>query len=366
MIVEQGVKTLDSGLLPLQIVDGRILILDQRKLPERKEYFDATELDKMCYAIKEMVVRGAPSIGVAAAFGLAREARRIAVNKLSGDQFLALLEGAKHKLQALRPTAVNLEWATEKIHTQATIELDRNQNLDPGKLADDLFQSARDLLEFHVRTNKALGDFGATLIVPNSSVMTHCNAGPLAACGWGTALGVIRSAFFSGIKLSVIVGETRPRNQGARLTMWELHQDGIPCSLITDSMAGHLMASHKIDMIIVGADRIAANGDTANKIGTYNLAVLAKYHNVPFYVAAPLSTFDSSIANGTMIPIEERDSKEVTTICDCGGFHTVSGAHAINPAFDVTPAELVTGIVTEVGILEPPYECSIRLALDQK
>lgn len=363
MNVEQRMKSLDSGVLPIQIVEGKILILDQRKLPERKEFFDATELDRMCYAIKEMVVRGAPSIGVAAAFGLASEARRIAATKIPGAQFLTLLDDAKHKLQELRPTAVNLRWATEKIYARAKFELDRNGDLDQATLAEDLFQSVLNLLEEHEEKNRALGDFGATLIDSNASVMTHCNAGPLAACGWGTALGVIRSAFFNGVKLSVIVGETRPRNQGARLTMWELHQDGIPASLITDSMAGYLMATHRIDIVIVGADRIAANGDTANKIGTYNLAVLAKYHDIPFYVAAPLSTFDPSIANGTIIPIEERDLSEVTMVCDCGSSHTVFGAKAINPAFDVTPAHLISGIVTEVGILRPPYEYSIGCAL---
>jgi methylthioribose-1-phosphate isomerase len=366
MKAKPGIKTVDSGVMPLRIEKDRVFILDQRKLPEKEEYYDATELNAMCFAIKEMVIRGAPSIGVAAAFGLACEARRIASSACDGRQFLTSLKAAKDKLQQTRPTAVNLSWATEKLYLQAQNQLEQKPQVDCRQLADSLFKSAADLLEAHVKINQAIGEFGSSLVAPNSSIMTHCNTGPLAAGGWGTALGVIRSAFLKGVCPSVIVGETRPRNQGARLTMWELHKDGIPCTLITDSMAGHMMVTGKVDMVIVGADRIATNGDTANKIGTYNLAVLAKHHDIPFYVAAPLSTFDPSILNGTIIPIEERDLREVTEICHCGGMHTVSGAKAFNPAFDVTPAELITGIITEAGILLPPYNQSIHEAFTRK
>jgi methylthioribose-1-phosphate isomerase len=351
-------KRLDYGVMPLRVENGRVLLLDQRHLPDRVEFFNATGLEDMCFAIREMVVRGAPSIGVAAAFGLSCEAKTLAQKYTSTSDFLSALSEAKSKLQATRPTAVNLKWATEKVFDLAN---KRAIESDPAQIAEDLFKYAEELLQNHIEINRKLSEYGVDLVKDNSNIITHCNAGPLATCGWGTALGVIRSAHVNGLKPNVFVGETRPRNQGAKLTMWELAQDKIPATLICDSMAGYVMSNKKIDMIIVGADRIALNGDTANKIGTYNLAVLANFHKVPFYIAAPLSTIDPSIESGNQIPIEERNPEEVTTLE--GKSLTTKGAKALNPAFDVTSADLISGIITEAGILTAPYKQSIQAAL---
>lgn len=310
----------------------------------------------MCFAISEMVVRGAPAIGVAAALGLAAEARRLATHASSHADFIERLRNAKERLQATRPTAVNLRWGTEEIFALARA----NHTLSLPELADRLFARAEEMIKEDIAINMAIGEHGAQLIDGDLSVLTHCNAGALATCGWGTALGVIRSAAQRGASLKVFVDETRPRQQGARLTVWELLKDGITPTLITDSMAGYLMSRGQIDLVIVGADRIAANGDTANKIGTYTLAVLARAHRIPFYVAAPLSTIDANIKSGAQIPIEERSPDEVTTF---GGTPICpSGTAALNPAFDVTPAGLITAIITEAGVLRPPYRQSIRHA----
>jgi methylthioribose-1-phosphate isomerase len=355
-------EQLDIGVLPLVLDGDKVMLVDQRHLPHKLEMFDATSLDDMCFAITDMVIRGAPSIGVAAAFGLACEAVRLSKTSDNKADFLKRLDQARMRLQSTRPTAVNLRWATDKLFNEVT---ERGQNnADVHTLANTAIKCAKDMLAEHINTNRILSDFGAELIEPNSAIMTHCNAGSLAACGWGTALGVIRSAAIKGLNPSVYVDETRPRNQGSKLTVWELHQDKIPATLVCDSMSGHLMADGKVQIVITGADRIAANGDSANKIGTYNLAVVAKYHNVPFYIAAPLSTFDATIESGKSIPIEERHASEITSF---GGVSTsMEGVKVYNPAFDVTPAQLIAGIITECGVLRPPYQQSIAKALQSK
>lgn len=351
-----------SSVVPIRVQDGRIRLLDQRRIPAAVEYFDATELDEMCFAIKQMVVRGAPAIGAAAALGLACEARRLAASGITRDKFFDLLDKSNKALQSTRPTAVNLSWDTNLL--MALAQKARRSPEPVSTLAERLFALAESILEEYVRDCRLIGENGAELVEDNASVLTHCNAGALAACGWGTALGVIRAAHRRGAKLTVFVDETRPRQQGFRLTAWELMRDGITPTLITDSMSGYLMSQRKVDLVVVGADRIATNGDAANKIGTYSLAVLANAHAVPFYIAAPLSTFDPTIQTGDQIPIEERDPAEVTVINDreiCP-----PGVAVLNPAFDVTPARLITAIITEAGILRPPYEESIRNALQSR
>jgi methylthioribose-1-phosphate isomerase len=312
---------------PIRWRGDRLELLDQRLLPEKTEYVACRSAEDVAQAIRDMVVRGAPAIGCAAAFG-------VVLGKGS--------KGAYEILAKSRPTAVNLFWALERM-----------------KKAKDLEAEARAIFEEDLAANRAIGRLGAELIRERSRVMTHCNTGALATAGYGTALGVIRAS--KGKNISVIANETRPYLQGARLTAWELVQEGIPCTLITDSMAGYLMSRGEVDVVIVGADRIAANGDVANKIGTYPLAVLAKRHGIPFYVAAPLSTFDPRIPDGWHIPIEERPAAEVT------GYRGVrwapEGVSVRNPAFDVTPAELVTAIISEKGIASPPYRESIAALL---
>ncbi len=350
-------ETLQSGVRPIVLEDGCLKLLDQRKIPESVQYVDASALDALYLAIKDMIVRGAPAIGVAAALGLALEAKRIAENSQNHDDFTRELQKAKEKLQEARPTAVNLRWATDFVFEIA----EKNLQMPLKELAALMLESAHALIEKDILINKAIGEYGARMLKSGHSVLTHCNAGALATCGWGTALGVIRSAVQHGMELTVFVDETRPRQQGARLTVWELLKDGITPTLITDNMAGYLMAKNKVDAVIVGADRIACNGDAANKIGTYSLAVLAQAHGIPFYIAAPLSTIDPLIDSGSQIPIEERDSDEVLVIQ--GQQIAAEGANVLNPAFDVTPARLISGIITEKGVLYSPYEESIRLAL---
>ncbi len=349
---------LDEGTMPVHTDNGKIILIDQRKLPQAIEYFDATDIDQMCFAIQEMVVRGAPSIGVAAALSMARHLQKRAGEKNS-PLAVSDLSKAKQKLDATRPTAVNLKWATGVVHDFASQLLkEQRTNIEFGKR---VFQFAEDMLQDHLDRNKKLSDFGQAIIPQKARIITHCNAGSLATCGWGTALGVIRSAHLKGLKPQVFVDETRPRNQGSKLTMWELTEDGIPATLICDNMSGYLMKKKEVDLVITGADRIAANGDSANKIGTYSLAVLAHHHGIPFYIAAPLSTFDANIETGEEIPIEFRPEDEVRNIE--GQPVTVKGAAALNPAFDVTPHQLIKGIITEQGVLTPPYEQSIREAL---
>ena len=311
----------------------RLELLDQRKLPDETTYVTCRTAAETAAAIRDMVVRGAPAIGCAAAFGIALEARRG-----------ASLTAAEAILAQSRPTAVNLFWALKRMRGA------------PDPEAEALAIFAED-----IAACRAMGAHGAALIPDGARIMTHCNAGALATAGHGTALGVIRSARDAGKSVSVIANETRPYLQGARLTAWEMVQEKIPVTLIADNMAGHLMSCGEVDLVIVGADRIAANGDTANKIGTYTLAVLAKRHGLPFYVAAPISTFDADIPDGSRIPIEERPQEEVT------GYRGVrwapQGVSVRNPAFDVTPAELISAIITERGVVTGPTLERIRSLL---
>ena len=315
---------MSSNVEPIRWKGDRLELLDQRLLPDKTVYVTCRTAAEVAQAIRDMVVRGAPAIGCAAAFGV------------------ALSKGGYEILAKSRPTAVNLFWALERM-----------------KKAKNLKSEAEAIFTEDLAANHAMGEIGAALIPQGARVMTHCNAGALATAGYGTALGVVRSARKKNI--SVIANETRPYLQGARLTAWECVQEGIPCTLITDNMAGHLIGRGEVDVVIVGADRIAANGDTANKIGTYPLAVVAKRHGVPFYVAAPLSTFDPKVPDGSAIPIEERPASEVT------GYREMrwapEGVKVRNPAFDVTPAELITAIICEKGIAKAPYRESIQVLI---
>jgi methylthioribose-1-phosphate isomerase len=330
--------------------DGRLELIDQRLLPGRFEYLSCSSAAEVAVAIRAMAVRGAPAIGCAAAFGVALEARR--EKHLSPAQFSDAMDAAFRTLADSRPTAVNLFWALERMRAVLA------RNGEPAAAADSLTEAALALFHADVETNRAIGRAGAALLPDGARILTHCNTGALATAGHGTALGVVRSARDSGKRISVIATETRPYLQGARLTAWELTQEAIPVTLITDGSAGHLMSQGRIDLVIVGADRIAANGDVANKIGTYTLAVLAERHRVPFYVAAPLSTIDTSIADGSAIPIEERGAAEVTGYA--GIRWAPEGVAVSNPAFDVTPASLVAALFTEKGVLERPDSAKIR------
>ena len=330
--------------------DGRLELIDQRLLPARFEYLSCSSAADVAVAIRAMAVRGAPAIGCAAAFGVALEARREKLR--SPAQFSDAMDDAFRTLADSRPTAVNLFWALERMRAVLA------RNADPAAAADSLTEAALALLHADVETNRAIGRAGAALVPDGARILTHCNTGALATAGHGTALGVVRSARDSGKRISVIATETRPYLQGARLTAWELTQEAIPVTLITDGSAGHLMSQGRIDLVIVGADRIAANGDIANKIGTYTLAVLAERHRVPFYVAAPLSTIDISVPDGSAIPIEERGAAEVTGYA--GIRWAPEGVAVSNPAFDVTPASLVAALFTEKGVLERPDSAKIR------
>ncbi len=340
-----------AGLMPAKMQDGRLMLVDQRQLPFDFGYFDATEFDQLIYAIQEMVVRGAPAIGFVAAYGLALSAEQLRSSGHSPVDFERLFMERCQKLAAARPTAVNLQFAVAKVQAKVLSALP-----DLAKACQLGMAEAERLDQELVQANLKLSQNGLPLIARGDTIITHCNAGPLATCGYGTALGVIRMAHFAGLDIKVLVDETRPRNQGARLTMYELMRDQVPCQLIADNMSGFFMAQGKVNLVMTGADRIALNGDTANKIGTYNLAVLAQHHGIPFYIAAPLSTFDFELKDGSGIPIEFRNPLELTTFD--GQPHSCPEATALNPAFDVTPAALIAGIVTEVGVLRPPYDFS--------
>ncbi|RJP25766.1 MAG: S-methyl-5-thioribose-1-phosphate isomerase [Deltaproteobacteria bacterium] len=327
-----------------------LLLLDQRILPAVESMQRFTEPTGVADAIRSMVVRGAPAIGVTAAFGLVLAAQAA---RKKGRSWRRAFDEAALLLGGTRPTAVNLFWAIERMRTVAAELPD-----DPAEAVARLEREAVSIFEEDVSANRAMGAHGAKLLPQRGDVLTHCNAGALATAGFGTALGVIRAAIAAGKKIHVYVDETRPFLQGARLTAWELMKDGIPCTLITDGMAGSLFAAGKIDAAIVGADRIAGNGDVANKIGTYVVSVLCRAHKVPFYVAAPLSTIDPKIRTGKEIPIEERDPSEVTHLM--GKRVAPHGVAVYNPSFDVTPARNVSAIVTEKGVLTPPYPGAIR------
>jgi methylthioribose-1-phosphate isomerase len=326
--------------------NGQLEMIDQRVLPLRFEYLAFTNAAEVTEGIRSMVVRGAPAIGCAAAYGVALEA--LACRQLRGDAFAKAIELGFEVLAASRPTAVNLFWALKRMRGV----LQAVQHLNVAEIADSLLAEAHEVSAEDVRINRAMGTFGAALLPDGARVLTHCNAGALATAGHGTALGVIRSAVEVGKRISVIADETRPFLQGARLTAWEMVQENIPVTLITDNMSGHLMSQGQIDAIVVGTDRVAANGDVANKIGTYMVAVLAKRHNIPFYVACPLSTIDLSIPDGAAIPIEERAPEEVMGFRDLRW--AAQGVQVRNPAFDVTPAELVTALITEKGVVHHP------------
>ncbi|SFG39732.1 methylthioribose-1-phosphate isomerase [Desulfotomaculum arcticum] len=331
--------------------DGCLEILDQTKLPGKVEYINCTEHRTVCEAIKRLSVRGAPAIGAAAAYGLALGAA--SVNAGTRKEFLTAVEDIAAELAATRPTAVNLKWAVDRI-------LAKLKNCDcqaVNELKALLVREADDIYNEDLASNKKMGEFGRELVPDNAAILTHCNAGALATAGLGTALGVIRAARDAGKKVSVYADETRPLLQGARLTAWEMLQENIPVTLISDNMAGYLMSLGKVNLVIVGADRITANGDVANKIGTYGVAVLAKEHNVPFYVAAPMSTIDFNLASGKDIPIEERAAGEITHFA--GIRVAPEGVGVWNPAFDVTPARLISAIITDRGVAKPPYGQSL-------
>jgi methylthioribose-1-phosphate isomerase len=332
--------------------DG-VVMIDQRLLPTREEYVTLASPEEVAWAIKEMVIRGAPAIGVAAAMGVALAAHK--ARDRSPEGFEEAFESAVALIEGTRPTAVNLFWALARM--RAFFHQNR-EGKDNDALADLLIEEAKGILEEDIAMNRRLGDLGAGLMPQEGTVLTHCNAGALATGGYGTALGVIRSAVSRGKAIHVMAGETRPLLQGARLTAWELQKDGIPTTLITDSMSGHFMKKGDIRVAVVGADRIAANGDTANKIGTYTVAILAREHGVPFYVAAPFSTVDMNLATGDEIPIEERAPIEVARVGETRV--APEGIDVANPAFDVTPASYITAIITDRGVALPPFAQSLK------
>ena len=339
---------------PIEWTDSGVIMLDQRLLPGEVVRHTYTDYREVAAAIKDMVIRGAPAIGVAAAMGVAIGVERSSARNL--DEMRAEFPTICATIAKTRPTAVDLFWALERMKQRFEQLVASGAPLDAVRRA--LVEEARAIHAEKRATDEAIGRFGAELLPAAGHVMTQCNAGALATAGIGTALGVIRVAIEQGHKLSVFVPETRPYLQGARLTAWELHEGGVPLTLITDNMVGHFMKTGKVGAVVVGADRIAANGDTANKIGTYQIAVLAREHAVPFYVAAPVSTFDLSIASGEQIPIEERSAEEVTNV---RGVHIApAGVTAAHPAFDVTPARFIAGIICERGVARAPYTESLR------
>ncbi len=338
---------MESAINAIDIHRDQIRLLDQRKLPLIEEYVACRTYEETARAITDMVVRGAPAIGVTAAAGIALGVQRMSPSASEADfdtQFDAICE----RMAQTRPTAVNLFWAIDRM--RKCLEGCREAPLAQRREA--LWQEAYHVHAKDIRLNRQIGAHGLDLVPLQSTVLTHCNAGALATAGYGTALGVIRAAHFAGRQVQVLADETRPFLQGARLTTWELQRDEIPVTLITDNMAGYFMQQGRIDLVIVGADRIAANGDVANKIGTYSVAILAKEHGIPFYVAAPLSTIDRALAIGTEIPIEQRHGDEVRTV----GSQRIAAAdiEVENPAFDVTPAKYIRGIITEAGVASPP------------
>ncbi|MBI4487370.1 MAG: S-methyl-5-thioribose-1-phosphate isomerase [Acidobacteria bacterium] len=335
-----------------------VVMIDQRKLPSQEVYVRCRTAAEVARAIKTMVIRGAPAIGVAAAMGIALGMRKSAAT--GTQKFAADFYKTCEMMAATRPTAVNLFWAIERMKRAFAAAAEAGESVD--QIKDRLDREADRIHDEDVASCRALGAFGAAVVPDEARILTHCNAGALATAGYGTALGVIRGAVEAGKRVTVLADETRPFLQGARLTAWELVRDGIQTTVITDTMAGAIMHMGQIDMVVVGADRIAANGDTANKIGTYTVAVLAYEHKIPFYVAAPLSTIDLNTPDGQHIPIEERNAKEVTHIAR----HQLTPAGALirNPAFDVTPHHLIAGIITERGILRSPYTESLKRAFE--
>ena len=347
-----------SRLKTIEWVDNGVLLIDQTRLPLELRYERIDTVEQMFDAIKILKVRGAPAIGIAAAFGL-----YIAIKDFPGQgtvhDFLSLLEKNADYLAQSRPTAVNLCWALQRMKTKA-VKLAESGAL-ASELKESLLDEALEILEEDRRTGRAIGEAGLELLKGKKTLLTHCNAGGLATAEYGTALAPVYIGAEKGIQFNVFADETRPLLQGARITAFELSQAGIPVTLICDNMAAAVMAKGKIDAVIVGADRITANGDTANKIGTYGVALLAKAHGIPFYVAAPFSTFDLSLQTGSEIPIEEREGTEIT--CGFGKQTAPSGVQIFNPAFDVTPADLISAFITDKGIIYPPYLQNLRSVL---
>jgi len=343
----------------IEWTDEGISMLDQRLLPTEEKYLMLRSYEEVAEAIKKMVVRGAPAIGVSAAMGLALGARQSVGASVADleDDFDYMCK----VMSETRPTAVNLFWAIERMRDR--LRREKSLTKDPLEIKERLVEEALNIFREDIEANRALGRFGAELLSDGDTVLTHCNAGALATAGdYGTALGVVRGAIDAGKHIAVIADETRPFLQGLRLTAWELAKDNIPVTVITDNMAGHVMKSGKINAVVVGADRIAGNGDAANKIGTYMVAVLADKHDIPFYVAAPISTLDLSLKSGDEIPIEERNAREVTHIKE----HQLApdGVGVQNPAFDVTPNELITAIITDKGVARAPYVESLRALVE--
>ncbi|MFP4617562.1 MAG: S-methyl-5-thioribose-1-phosphate isomerase [Spirochaetaceae bacterium] len=335
----------------IEWVDGILHLIDQRKLPQEYTIYRCSNYRDVEFAIRDMVVRGAPAIGATAAYGVYLASLEFLPQPK--DTFLSKVEEAALFIEKARPTAVNLSWAVRRMQKI----IGENRELSPEEISAYLKEEADRILAEDVEINKTMAKNGNSIVPSKAVILTHCNTGALATAGWGTALGVVREAHASNKSIFVYADETRPRLQGARLTAWELVQEGIPSKLIVDSTAAFLMQQKKVDLVLTGADRIASNGDTSNKIGTYMLAVSAHYHSVPFYIVAPTSTIDFDIASGEKIPIEEREPSEITRIGEAP--ITPQEMDAYNPAFDVTPADLITGIITEKGILYPPYSDSI-------
>ncbi|MBI5025377.1 MAG: S-methyl-5-thioribose-1-phosphate isomerase [Nitrospirae bacterium] len=325
--------------------EGKVVMLDQSRLPLEVAYVECTDYRMVAEGIKKLWIRGAPAIGIAAAMGIALGAQEIKIN--SFDEFVKKVEPIFDTMLSTRPTAVNIKWAVERIRKFILAHKDKSVD----NLKTLLIDEANKILREDIEVNKAIGRWGAQFIKDGDTILTHCNAGSLATGGYGTATAPILVAREQGKRVNVIADETRPVLQGARLTAWELMEEGIPVTLIVDSAAGSLMKAGEIDLCIVGTDRTAKNGDVANKIGTYSLAVLCEEHNIPFYVAAPLSSIDFSIPRGELIPIEERDSREITHISNCQ--IAPDGVRTRNPAFDVTPARYITAIITEKGAFRP-------------
>ena len=347
-----------SNIRTIEWVDNVSRMVDQTVVPYEYKYVDIKTGQEMYDAIQNMIVRGAPAIGIAGAHGVALYAQELAKEITSREEFVEkLIERSKY-LESSRPTAVNLRWAVEN-----QLELIEKSKSDIMGIVKELVENGIKLELEDIEINKKIGNYGAEVVPKGATILTHCNAGALATVGYGTALGVVRSAYANDNTIKVFADETRPRQQGARITTFELVMDKIPVTLITDGMCSYFMKKGMIDMVVVGADRIAANGDTANKIGTYTVAIAAKYHNVPFYIAAPLSTIDTRIKTGDEIPIEERSHEEVTHIN--GKRICAEGVNIINPGFDVTPNELISGIITEVGILKPDFKASIKEAFSR-
>jgi methylthioribose-1-phosphate isomerase len=348
-------------MLPTIAREGDVVVMiDQRKLPAEEVYVRCRTAPEVARAIKTMVIRGAPAIGVAAAMGLALGMRRSAAT--GTQKFAAEFHKTCELMAATRPTAVNLFWAIERMKRSFGAAARAGESVE--QIKDRLDSESQAIHDQDVASCRALGAFGAEVVPSNARVLTHCNAGALATAGYGTALGVIRGAVEKGKRVVVFADETRPVLQGARLTAWELLRDGIETTIIADNMSGALMQQRRVDLVVVGADRIAANGDTANKIGTYTVAVLAREHKIPFYVAAPLSTVDLDTPDGEHIPIEERHAREMTHV----GSSRIAPAGALiwNPAFDVTPHRFIAGIITERGIIRPPYAESLKQAFEEK